>query len=354
LKDLSEWLTALFSLAQRPVSDRSLRQLELRTVDPSLADGQVLLVVPAFLIPFRDNTVSTYEFVIERGTGIPMELVLRGAAGDIRQRMTYTDLQINVGVPPQTFEWEENAQVFRTLPGNEADIDVRGFIQNWQRRYVEILDYSGVWEMEERQGEGTRVSVATFKFRKPFDVYLSWNEQQGHVREALLRQGWNDGRVRVRAAFFGLPLIGDLEPEGYLARRGYHYALTEFGLNRLIERLQGQLLHEWLQEELEVHFRGVQEYEGRPCYAIEFSFLHAQEQAFVNSRVVTFWDVSQRVLVKYEAFDWNNQLTERHAFRQLRLNVALTDADFDSANPTYGFLLFRHAPRLDRFLTGRE
>src|SRR5262245_45883697 len=97
LKDLSEWLTALYSLTQRPATDRSLRQLEVRTADPNLAEGQVLLLVPAFLIPFRDNTVSTYEFVIERGTGVPMELVLRGAGGDIRQRMTYVDLQMNVG-----------------------------------------------------------------------------------------------------------------------------------------------------------------------------------------------------------------------------------------------------------------
>ena len=69
---------------------------------------------------------------------------------------------------------------------------------------------------------------------------------------------------------------------------------------------------------------------------------------------MTFWDVSQRVPVKYETFDSDGRLSERQEFRQLRLNVALTETDFDAANPTYGFLLFRRAPRLDRFLTGRE
>jgi hypothetical protein len=53
-------------------------------------------------------------------------------------------------------------------------------------------------------------------------------------------------------------------------------------------------------------------------------------------------------------FDAMDQLDARYEFRQLRLNVSLSDEEFATSNPTSGFLLFRHAPRLDRFLTGRE
>jgi outer membrane lipoprotein-sorting protein len=354
LKDVNEWLTALTALAQRPASDRSMRQVELRTADPSLAEGQVLLLVPAFLIPFRDNTVSIYEFVIERGTGVPLELVLRGASGEVRQRMVYTDLQVNVGVPTQAFEWEDSVQGFRPLPRAEADIDLRGFIQNWQQRYSEIRDYAGIWIAEEWTGEGTSRRQVTFKFRKPFEVYLAWSTDGGGTREALFRHGWNEGRVRVRTALLGIPLIGDLEPDGYLARRWYSSPITEFGLNRLVERLQEQLLREWLRGELTVQFRGVQDYAERPCYVIEFQVPPSWGQERSAARIVMSWDVVQRVPLQYEAFDGADRLLERHAFRHLRLNVSLSDIDFTAANPAYGFLLFRHAPRLDRFLTGRE
>jgi hypothetical protein len=354
LKDVSEWLTALAALAQRPALDPSLRLVEVRLTDPALAEGQVLLVIPAFLIPFRDNTVAAYEFVIERGTGVPVELVLRGAGGEVRQRLTYSDLQINVGVSVQAFEREPDTEGFRPLPQGEADVDVRGFTQNWQHRYGEITDYTGVWVAEERWEERLVRSQASFKFRKPFALYLDCGPDGGVVRSALFRQGWNEGRVRVRAVRWGIPLIGDLEPDSYLARCGYHYALTEFGINRLVERLQEQLLRAWLQEELTVHFHGVQNCEGSPCYALEFLFPASRWREYAHARVVTYWDVAQRVPVKSEAFDWANQLDERYEFRQLRFNVALNDAEFDAANPTAGFLLFRHAPRLDRFLTGRE
>jgi outer membrane lipoprotein-sorting protein len=354
LKDVSEWLTALAMLAQRPALDPSLRLVEARVVDPNLAEGQVLLAVPAFLIPLRENTVATYEFVIERGTGVPLELVLRGAAGEVRQRLTYTDLQINVGISSQAFDQEADSDGPRILPQAEAEVDVRKFIQNWQHRYGEIADYTGVWVAEERRGERMSHSRATFKFRKPFDLYLDWGGAGDGIQRALLRQGWNAGRVRVRSVIWGIPLIGDLAPEGSLARRGYHYPLTEFGIYRLVERMQEQLLRAWLQGELAVRFQGVQAYEGRPCYVLEFLFPAGRWREYSHARVVTYWDVERRVPVKSEAFDWSDQLDERYEFRQLRLNVSLGDVEFDAANPASGFLLFRSAPRLDRFLTGRE
>jgi outer membrane lipoprotein-sorting protein len=351
-KDLSEWLTALTALAHRSATDRSLRQVELRTSDPSLAEGRILLSVPAFLIPFRDNTIATYDFIIERGTGIPMELVLRGAGGDVRQRLAYQDLQLNNGTPTQAFELEEKVDGVRSVPREEAEIDVRGFIQNWQHRYVEVTDYVGEWVLEERRGDGLRQSTASFKFRKPFDVYLSWRAEGGG-REALFRQGWNSSRVRVRTTVGGIPLIGDLEPEGYLARWGYQHPLTEFGLNRLVEALQDQLLREWLRGSRVVRFRGLQDCSGQACYAIEFHFARNPENDNTSLQILTYWDIVEKIPIKYEEFDLAG-LRERQEFRHLHFNIPLTNEDFDAANPAYGFLLFPRAPKLDRFLTGRE
>jgi hypothetical protein len=151
---------------------------------------------------------------------------------------------------------------------------------------------------------------------------------------------------------WGIPLIGDLAPDSSLARGGYHYTLSEFGINRSVERLQEQLLRAWLQAELTVRFHGVQNCEGGPCYVLEFLFPASRWREYAHARVVTYWDVAQRVPVKSEAFDWTDQLDERYEFRQLRFNVSLSDAEFEATNPASGFLLFRRAPRLDGFLTG--
>ncbi len=351
LKDVREWLTALVALSRRPASDRSLQLVQARTTDPQLTEGQTLLSVPAFLIPFRDNAVAVYEFTIERGTGIPVALTLRGPRGEIRQRLSYTDLQVNVGVSLNTFEPVPRSEEVLSLPQAKAFIDIRGFTQHWRQRYAEISDYTGVWILtSEQERKVVSLGQAAFKFRKPFDVYLEWDA----ATEALYRRGWNADRVRVRTTMAGLPVTGDLEPEGYLARRELQYPITAFGLNQLVERTQTQLLEGWLQDELEARFLGVQTYTGQSCYVFEFVFPNSRWRVYPYYRILEYWDIARRVPIRLQLFDWNDRLVEGHAFHQLRLNVSLGDTDFDAANPGYDFLLFRRFPWLDWFLTGRD
>lgn len=351
LKDVHEWLTALVALSRRPASDRSLQLVQVRATDPQLTDGQTLLSVPAFLIPFRDNAVAVYEFTIERGTGVPVALTLRGPRGEIHQRLSYTDLQVNVGVSPHTFEPASRSDEVPSLQRAKASIDIRGFTQHWRQRYAEISDYTGVWILSsEQEREVVSLGQSAFKFRKPFEVYLEWDA----ATQALYRQGWNADRVRVRTTMAGLPVIGDLAPEGYLAQRELQYPITAFGLNQLVERTQTQLLEGWLQDELEARFLGVRTYTGQSCYVFEFVFPNSRWRVYPYYRMVEYWDITRRVPIRLQLFDWNDRLVEGHAFHQLRLNVSLGDADFDAANPNYDFLLFRRFPWLDWFLTGRD
>jgi outer membrane lipoprotein-sorting protein len=356
VRDMSDWLTALTSLMQRPVTDRSLRMVEVQTVAANLPEGQVRLSIPAFLIPFRDNAVSTYEFVIERGTGVPTELVLRGAGGEVRQRVTYTDVQVNVGLQAQLFTWEQD-KAEPPLPKSGTAIDLQGFIQHWQRRYGEITDYRGTWVAETGDESTVQRMQAAFKFRKPLDLYLQWEPGQGPFQEALFRHGWNNGRMRVRKAFWGIPLIGDIAPDGDLAQWGDVSFLTAFGLHGLVERLQEQVLRGWLRAELHPQFLGVQQHDGRPCYVLAFDFPTGPGRDYASARIVTTWDIAERLLVKYESFETiepTERLQERHEFLAVQVNTALGDDDFNAANPDYGFLLFRRAPWVDRFLTGRD
>ena len=163
--------------------------------------------------------------------------------------------------------------------------------------------------------------------------------------------------MRGRRAVWGIPLIGDFAPGGELAQWGKVSFLTEFGLHRLVDRLQDQVLRGWLRAELRTRFLGVQRHDGRPCYVIAFDFPAGPGRDYASARIVTTWDIAERLLVKYESFETSEQgerLQERHEFVAVRVNTALSDRDFDAANPDYGFLLFRHAPWVDRFLTGRD
>jgi hypothetical protein len=259
---------------------------------------------------------------------------------------------MNVGLPTQIFTWQDEEE--EVLPSqNGTTIDLRGFAQHWQHRYGEIVDYTGVWKAKVWQKGIVQRTQVTFKYRKPLELYLQWGFVSDGIQEALFRQGWNEDRVRVRVRFWGAPFIGDVTPEAELMQWGEHSLVTEFGIHRLVERLQEQLLREWLRGELQTHFLGVQNYDGRPCYVLAFDFL-GPGRDHSPARIVTTWDVAERLLVNYETFMPDGKLHEQQEFQGIQLNVALPDRDFDTANPAYGFLLFRSAPGIDRFLTGRD
>ena len=196
--------------------------------------------------------------------------------------MVYTSLHINTGVGVQAFRGEVYGDGASPFSG-ETSVDLRGFTQSWQRRYGEILDYSGTWNYEApKEGGSGEVnhSEIVFKFRKPFDLYLRWGEKPGAMQEALFRQGRNDGRVRIVRLGKGF-LLSEMWRRTVTSRGGGgRPQVTEFGFNRLVDRLQEQLLRGWLREELKVRFLGVQECNQRPCYGLEFLFSRGQQREY--------------------------------------------------------------------------
>src|SRR2546430_10415929 len=47
--------------------------------------------------------------------------------------------------------------------------------------------------------------------------------------------------------------------------------------------------------------------------------------------------------VRATVYDWDDRVVADYAYRELRLNPPLTRADFDAANPEYGFPAWRLA-----------
>jgi hypothetical protein len=72
------------------------------------------------------------------------------------------------------------------------------------------------------------------------------------------------------------------------------------------------------------------------------------ESGFMRARV--FVDNEYRVPVFYAAYDWPKEeggkpvLLELYAYRRVKLNVGLTDKDFDPTNPDYNFSQVKPLP----------
>ena len=93
--------------------------------------------------------------------------------------------------------------------------------------------------------------------------------------------------------------------------------------------------------EPDVQFFADAKLDGRNCTHIQVTHPARGEHRFHLARV--FIDKEMNVPVYYAAYDWPKTqggkpvLLEEYAYTNVRLNVGLSDRDFQRSNPEYGF-----------------
>lgn len=178
----------------------------------------------------------------------------------------------------------------------------------------------------------------------PFSIYMKFyrpNRLAG--REVLFVKGHHDDQMLVRKGGRGFPsLTTSLDPEGILAMRENRYPITEFGLQRLIERMIEIGTSESEYGECIVRISEGAEVDDRTCTCIEIE--HPQMRDYFQYHLARLYlDDELQVPIRFESYDWPDEenqgplLKEEYTYCRLKLNVGLTDADFDRDNPTYGF-----------------
>jgi hypothetical protein len=207
-----------------------------------------------------------------------------------------------------------------------------------QKVYTQVNDYVSTLVMQERlEGELRPRSVGLIKFRKPYSVYLKWHEGPQAGTQALYVAGENDGKVLARkGGLLGLATFR-LQPTSRLALSENRHPITEAGLGfmlDLIESNRKRAVANGCARVRRLDERAALQPQG-PRYEL---VVEADGNAgyYCRRALVTF-DPRTRLLVAVQVFDWNNRLIEDYRYLNVRLNVGLTDRDFDPKNPAYNF-----------------
>ena len=180
----------------------------------------------------------------------------------------------------------------------------------------------------------------------PFGVYMNFRApEKVKGREVLYIRGHHDGKLLFRKGGTRLPFIGGyIDPTGIMAMGENRYPITEFGIKRLVERMIEMGEQDLKHDECEVEIRNNVELRScdAPCTCIEVK--HPIERPhFVYHLARVYIDNELGVPVRYESYDWPEGgseipvLQEEYCYCHLKLNVGLTDEDFECRNPEYRF-----------------
>lgn len=210
----------------------------------------------------------------------------------------------------------------------------------------DIKDYTCMMAKRERVGgKLLEQEIMFLKVRhQPFSVYIYFMAPAAKKgQEAIYVEGLNDGKLWGHGV--GIRKIAgtvSLKPDSMLAMQDQRYPITEIGILNLSRRLIEVAEQDKQYGECEVKFFRNAKIDGRACTCLQVvhpvprkNFRFHMAQVFIDDE----WNVP----VRYVAFDWPDKeggkpvLLEEYTYYKLKFNVGLTDADFQTSNPKYGF-----------------
>lgn len=186
--------------------------------------------------------------------------------------------------------------------------------------------------------------IVNSKLQVPFSVYMTFlKPAEVKGREVIYIENQNNGKLvahegGMKGRF--LPTV-DLDPHGMMAMRGQRYPISELGLENLVAKLIEKGERDRQRGECNVNFLQGAKVGSRECTVL--SVEHPVERPYFDfHRAEIFIDNELQIPVRYCAYSWPEPggqppVLEEYTYQNVKLNVGLTDNDFDRNNPRYRF-----------------
>lgn len=181
------------------------------------------------------------------------------------------------------------------------------------------------------------------KVTRPLSAYLKFIEpKSARGREVIWTEGANGNKlIGHEGGYLNLMRV-ELEPTGMLAMMDNKYPITEIGLTRLVEKLIEKGERDRLVGPCEVQIIEDQHVGDRNCRLIQVT--HPQPDPRYDFHIAQiFIDTERMIPLRYAAFLWPKEvggeplLEEEYTYLDVKLNVGLTNADFDPNNKAYNY-----------------
>ncbi len=219
-------------------------------------------------------------------------------------------------------------------------------IAECKSKYRGVRDYTCMFFKRERMEDGrmTDQHVMLMKARtQPRSVYFKF--QRPNVgREVIWVANRNGGKALAHDVGIGKLLAGTLhlDPRSKMAMEDCRHPITDAGIGHMIDEISTRWAAEMKQGETVVTIQKNARVGDRRCTMIESK--HPEyHPSYLFHKVKVYVDQEHDLPIRFEAYDWPRvagaqaELVEEYSYANLRLNVGLTEQDFDPGNRGYSF-----------------
>ena len=204
-----------------------------------------------------------------------------------------------------------------------------------ERLDATVQDYRCTFVKQERiRGQVTDEQVAQVKFRqKPFSVMMQWVRTSTPADRTLYVEGLYDGQMLVKPkGLFALAGTVKRSPTDPDVMESTLRPITQFGFRRMLESLLEVYEEANRCGELEFSYLGTGRIEGIDRDLLVIQRVLPPREGYPAKTTRIYIDRQLLLPVQMDAWNWQDELSSRYTFRDIQLNVGLTDADFVPAN----------------------
>ncbi len=192
-------------------------------------------------------------------------------------------------------------------------------------------DYTCTLVKQERVGGhvGTEQEIFVKCLERPYSVAMHWTPKTAGVGDRVLYvEGKYNDMMLVRPKGVLGKLVGTVrrDPDGPEAMQNTLRPVNQFGFRRSLLNLLKVYRQARSAGDLKEVFGGFAEVAGRKAVVL-VRYLPPKDD-YPAHKTLTFIDLEYLVPIAVEGYDWDQNLSSRYVFKDVKFNVGLTGDDF--------------------------
>ncbi len=221
-------------------------------------------------------------------------------------------------------------------PGAAARFDFDGLLDRTVAAYAKVDDFVCSFSTRERiRDEIIERKNVVFKFRKPASFYMKMTEGEDKDTELIYVEGRYDNNVEVHlGGFWGFFRIA-VDPRGKLALKNHRHPVTDADMGHILDVILANYRRGRDDPQARITYEGIERLDARE--AVHAKAVFPAGRGYYGGTVHVFIDRETLLPVRLTVYGWNDEFLEEYRYEKVRLNVGLTDRDFDIGNPEYRF-----------------
>lgn len=245
------------------------------------------------------------------------------------------------GLSPRTVIGASSSEAshFHDLPLHTEE--VIEILKKAQASYARLQDYTALIHKEEfKDGEKKKDEHTIIKFQKPFKVYLKWLSGKNKGSQLLFVDGKYNNKMIIRKGGGLLKVFGTMEmdPDGFWLRKFTKHSIWDVGFKGIIERSSKQFLDAMKNNHIAAAQCTMTEIDGKPAHKVVMVLAPEGEgNGYYCRSGILYFDAETYLPIKATFWLWEDDIAEVLTFNEVKLNVGLTEADFDRDNEEYHF-----------------